>query len=182
MAELRLATLEDTLKFGALLARLLPSGGTRALLLRGGLGSGKTTLTAALARSLPGGEDAEVSSPSFTLCNIYPTRPQLVHCDLYRCPGHAPEELTEALEDAEKLVVVEWADYLPAALLPEDFLDISIKMEEDDRLLLLRGAGPHAGTLPATLVSAMADSGIRRCEPPERDRRLPHAAKTPRNG
>lgn len=159
MAELRLATLDDTRKFGELLARLLPRSGARALLLRGGLGSGKTTLTAALVRSLPGGEDAEVSSPSFTLCNIYPTRPRLVHCDLYRCPGHAPEELAEALEDTENLVVVEWADYLPADLLPEDFLDISIKMEDDGRLLLLQGAGPHARTLVATLVSAMADSG-----------------------
>ena len=136
MAELRLATLEDTLKFGELLARLLPSGETRALLLRGGLGSGRTPLP----RRLVG-----VSHPFFTLCNIYPTRPQLVHCDLYRCPGHAPEELVDALEDSEKLVVVEWADYLPADLLPEDFLDISIKMEDDGRLLLLRGAGPRSG-------------------------------------
>lgn len=159
MAQLKLATLEDTRKFGGLLARLLPRSGTRALLLRGGLGSGKTTLTAALAHSLPGGEDAEVSSPSFTLCNIYPTRPRLVHCDLYRCPGHAPEELTDALEDTETLVVVEWADYLSPQLLPEDFLDISLKMEDDGRLLLLRGAGSHARTLVATLVSAMADSG-----------------------
>lgn len=161
MAELRLATLEDTRRFGELLARLLPRSGARALLLRGELGSGKTTLTAALAGALPGGEDAEVSSPSFTLCNIYPTRPRLVHCDLYRCPGHAPEELAEALEDTENLVVVEWADYLPADLLPEDFLDISIKMEDDGRLLLLRGAGPHARPLVATLISAMANSGHR---------------------
>ena len=39
----------------------------RALYLRGTLGSGKTTLTRGLVAALPGGESAEVASPSFTL-------------------------------------------------------------------------------------------------------------------
>ncbi len=62
----------------------MPWGKIRALYLRGTLGSGKTTLTRGLVAALPGGEDAEVASPSFTLCNIYPTRPALLHADLYR--------------------------------------------------------------------------------------------------
>ena len=156
MARVRLKDLQDTERFGRLLGELLPSSGVRALLLRGALGSGKTTLTAALVRALPGGAEAEVASPSFTLCNIYPTTPPLVHCDLYRSPARAPEELEEALDAGEALAVVEWADRLDAALLPEDFLDISFKMEDDARLLLLKGAGPRGDALAATLVQAMA--------------------------
>ena len=171
MAMLKLATLEDTCNFGALLARLLPASGVRAVLLRGGLGSGKTTLTATLVRALPGGEEAEVASPSFTLCNIYPTLPPLVHCDLYRAPGHAPEELLDALDGGDALAVVEWADSLDPAELPEDYLDISLKIEDDGRLLLLQGVGPRGKALAAALAVAM-----------ERDPRLPQAATVPRNG
>ena len=156
MAQLTLATLDDTRRLGVLLARALPGSGVRAVLLRGGLGSGKTTLTAALVRALPGGDEAEVASPSFTLCNIYPTEPALVHCDLYRSPGHAPEELADALEDGTSLVVVEWADYLPAGLLPDDFLDISLKMVDDGRLLLLNGAGARGEALAALLATGLA--------------------------
>lgn len=172
---LKLAGLEDTRNFGALLAQLVPASGVRAILLRGGLGSGKTTLTAALARALPGGEDAEVASPSFTLCNIYPTRPPLVHCDLYRAPGHAPEELLDALDAEEALAVVEWADSLDPADLPEDFLDISLKMEDDGRLLLLQGAGPRGAALAEALSAALSGAL-------ERDPAHPQAATVPRNG
>lgn len=171
MAMLKLATPDDTRRFGALLAQLVPSSGVRAILLRGGLGSGKTTLTAALARALPGGEEAEVSSPSFTLCNIYPTRPPLVHCDLYRSPGHAPEELLDALDAEGALAVVEWADSLDPAELPDDFLDISLRMEDDGRLLLLNGAGPRGKALAAALAREA-----------ERAPWLPQAARLPRNG
>ena len=157
MARVRLKNLEDTKRFGLLLGELLPASGVRALLLRGGLGSGKTTLTAALVRALPGGDEAEVSSPSFTLCNIYPTTPTLVHCDLYRSPGHAPEELEDALDDGETLAVVEWPESLDTALLPEDFLDISFKMEDDARLLLLKGDGPRGEALAVALSRAWPD-------------------------
>ena len=172
MAPLTLVTLDDTRRLGVLLAETLPASGVRAVLLRGGLGSGKTTLTAALVRALPGGEGAEVSSPSFTLCNIYPTEPALVHCDLYRSPGHAPEELADALEDGASLVVVEWADYLPAGLLPEDFLDISLKMVEDGRLLLLNGAGARGEALASTLAAALGASGSATTHSPTRAARI----------
>lgn len=155
MAALKLADLADTRKFGELLASLLPASGVRVILLRGGLGSGKTTFTAALARALPGGDQAEVASPSFTLCNIYPTKPPLVHCDLYRSPGQAPEELALALDEGQALAVVEWADSLDASLLPDDFLDISFRMLDNSRLLFLNGMGPKGQALVAALVSAL---------------------------
>ncbi|WP_288907514.1 tRNA (adenosine(37)-N6)-threonylcarbamoyltransferase complex ATPase subunit type 1 TsaE [uncultured Desulfovibrio sp.] len=99
MAVVTLHSLADTRRLGRLLAAGLRELGPVALLLRGPLGSGKTTLTAALTAALPGGDLAEVGSPSFTICNYYPTTPPVLHADLYRSPGSPPEELEEALDD-----------------------------------------------------------------------------------
>ena len=93
--------LEDTARFAAMLvAAVSGDAKTRTLLLHGDLGSGKTTLTRFMVLSLPGGSEAEVASPSFTLCNHYATVPPVLHCDLYRCAGSLPEELFDALECA----------------------------------------------------------------------------------
>ena len=55
--------------------------------MEGELGAGKTTLVRGLVEALPGGQDAEVASPSFNLVNLYPTQPETAHVDLYRCEG-----------------------------------------------------------------------------------------------
>ena len=96
---LRLPGEADTLALGRALASILADPGKRAaLLLRGDLGSGKTTLVRGLAEALPGGDEAEVASPSFNIVNVYPTRPEVFHVDLYRIPGGDPcvEEHLEA--------------------------------------------------------------------------------------
>ena len=105
------------------------------ILLRGELGSGKTTLTRFLVEALPGGDRAEVSSPSFTLCNVYPTTPPVLHCDLYRTGGAVPDELSETLDAGDMAVVVEWAEHLLVAQLPHDFLDISFQICDAYRLV-----------------------------------------------
>ena len=66
--------------------RLHPAEPLPVILLMGDLGAGKTTLIRFLVEALPGGENAEVASPSFTLCNVYPTTPKVQHFDLYRLP------------------------------------------------------------------------------------------------
>ncbi|MFW6324757.1 MAG: tRNA (adenosine(37)-N6)-threonylcarbamoyltransferase complex ATPase subunit type 1 TsaE, partial [Desulfovibrionales bacterium] len=60
---------EQTLEFGTICARNLPPVKGQNILLTGDLGSGKTTFTRGLVRSLPGGNEAEISSPSFNICN-----------------------------------------------------------------------------------------------------------------
>ena len=71
-----LESLDDTARLGTLLAGMMQNAPqVRALLLQGDLGSGKTTLTRSLVAALPGGDQAEISSPSFTICNNYPTCP-----------------------------------------------------------------------------------------------------------
>lgn len=148
MAAISLNSLEDTRRLGQCLARALESdNAVRALLLRGPLGSGKTTLTRALVEALPGGAQAEVASPSFTLCNHYPTTPPVQHCDLYRSLGSLPDEIAEGLENPSVLTILEWAEYLPPADLPEEFLDISFKACERKRVLTLHAYGPNAEAL-----------------------------------
>ena len=140
-----LNSLEDT---AALAQRLTPDliahmqkHGSLAVLLMGTLGAGKTTFVRHLVAHLPGGENAEVSSPSFTLCNIYPTSPEVLHYDLYRLPpGGASEELEEARDSLDnldsldssanlprpkpRLLLIEWAEHLQQNMVPANRLEI----------------------------------------------------------
>ncbi len=105
------------------LARELRPGDVVAL--EGGLGAGKTTFVAALVRAL--GNDAEVSSPTFTFWHRYGGTPPLEHVDLYRIESAA--ELPElGLEEAfgpDRIVFVEWPERIPA-LVPDRALRVRI--------------------------------------------------------
>ncbi len=103
-------------RVAAMLARDLRPGDVVAL--EGGLGAGKTTFVSALVRAL--GNDADVSSPTFTFWHRYGGRPPLEHLDLYRIEDQG--ELAElGLEDAftsDGIAFVEWADRIPGLLPP----------------------------------------------------------------
>lgn len=118
---IHLALPEDTARLGKALAAALVRRNPGTLLLYGALGAGKTTLARALVQALPGGLEAEVASPSFTVCNIYCTAPVVHHFDLYRLdPGCSDEALEESLDAASVLTVVEWPERLPPGALPQD--------------------------------------------------------------
>ncbi len=70
------------------------------LRLSGGLGAGKTCFVQGLAEGL--GYDGNVTSPTFSLIQVYPGPTPLVHADLYR------------LEDAQEVLGIGLADYLEA--------------------------------------------------------------------
>lgn len=163
---LRLDDAEAMLRLGQAAGRLLirensaadPASRVSALLLHGPLGAGKTTFVRGFVQVLPGSEAAEVSSPSFTLCNSYPTRPAVLHCDLYRCEDLArdgtltslPEEVDEALEAGREIVLIEWAERLPAAARPAQRLDIHFQVCQNRRFALLV---PHGGTAARVLAA-----------------------------
>lgn len=129
MLVVALADEAATLDLGRALAEAAgPLTPPPALLLTGSLGSGKTTLVRGLVAALPGGEAARVSSPSFNLMNLYPTRPEVAHFDLYRLEdGNVGDDLLDCLHEAGGLKVVEWAERLPPDCRPEDLLTVELR-------------------------------------------------------
>lgn len=137
-----LADSEATAALGAALAAHLSPG--EAVLLRGSLGAGKSTLARGLIRALTR-PDEDVPSPTFTLVQFYEADPPIAHFDLYRL--ERPEEareigLDEALDEGAALI--EWPERLGADLdrwLGPDRLDIDIRTQGDGRVATVSGAG-----------------------------------------
>ncbi len=148
---------DDTLALGAMLGRSLASVSPPvALLLQGPLGSGKTTLVRGLVSALPGADEAEVSSPSFNLVNIYPTKPQVAHFDLYRLgSAHALEEFEELLGEAGTLIVAEWIDRVEQKLWPDEALHIEWVAVPSGRALEIRAWGKAASGLLESLAPSL---------------------------
>jgi tRNA threonylcarbamoyladenosine biosynthesis protein TsaE len=114
-----LTDVQATRQLGALLARHCPWSlpGARCLFLSGELGSGKTTLAAALLDAM--GVRETVRSPSYALIEIYGLGAHLaVHADLYRLHGVAELEqlgLRDYLQP-ETLLLIEWPEHGEGAL------------------------------------------------------------------
>ncbi|MBR4082565.1 MAG: tRNA (adenosine(37)-N6)-threonylcarbamoyltransferase complex ATPase subunit type 1 TsaE [Clostridia bacterium] len=114
----------ETRTLGERLSRVLKAGDV--LLLYGDLGAGKSELTRGLARGL--GITSPVSSPSFTILNVYEEgRVPLYHFDWYRL--ESAEELFELGMDeylgGDGIAVVEWPTQCPEAI-PETHLAVTI--------------------------------------------------------
>ena len=105
----------------ALAARLAPGS---VVLVEGPLGAGKTAFVRGLAGGL-GCDEAEVSSPTFTLVQEYRGRIRLQHVDLYRLAPREVDDLAldELAEDAA--VAVEWPDRWHDA--PQDAIRVTIE-------------------------------------------------------
>ena len=105
----------DTVAVGRKLAGLLKP--PQFLLLRGELGTGKTTLVKGIAQALDAAEPDEVTSPTFTLIHEFDGsrngKPvKLYHLDVYRLESERQLE-TLGLDDLitqDALVVVEWGE------------------------------------------------------------------------
>lgn len=133
---------EDTLRLGRIMAQALTGSSPPSLLLQGELGAGKTTFTRGLVTALPGGEDAEVSSPSFNLVNIYPTQPETAHFDLYRLIGPEPDDdLLECMHSGSFLVIVEWSERLAPAYLPAEYVRLTFTICDQGRAAVMEAHG-----------------------------------------
>ncbi len=103
---------DETFELGEQLGAKLRGG--EIILLTGGLGAGKTLLTKGVLGGLDYDVD-EVTSPSFTLVNLYKTeRFNVYHIDLWRSDGDAAFSvgLEEILDDEKGIVIIEWAEKL----------------------------------------------------------------------
>jgi tRNA threonylcarbamoyladenosine biosynthesis protein TsaE len=133
---------QETFELGESVGRALSSG--ELLLLEGELGLGKTVIARGIAAGL-GIAPEDVSSPSFTLVQEYRGgRLPMFHVDLYRLRD--PDEIgtlgLEELLEGDAVVVIEWADKLPAHLREAG---ISIRFhdmgEDSRRIEVLPGEG-----------------------------------------
>ena len=101
---------EETIELGRQLARELRPG---IVLLRGDLGTGKTTLVKGIAEAFHAAAADDVTSPTFTLIHEYRgPRFNLYHIDLYRIDTQRELD-TLALDDLidpRSILLIEWGE------------------------------------------------------------------------
>jgi tRNA threonylcarbamoyladenosine biosynthesis protein TsaE len=133
---------EETFDLGM---RIGESLSNRAIiLLSGDLGAGKTVLAKGIASGL-GIDPADVTSPSFTLINVYEGRLRLYHVDLYRLDAGACRELglEEIFEEQSAIAVIEWAERL--GLAPAEAIQIRIEyLSDSERKIIISGFADQA--------------------------------------
>lgn len=149
----RMSSIQETIQFGACLARHCTGGEVVAL--TGDLGTGKTVLTRGIALGLGIPMD-QVSSPTFTLIQEYAGSISLIHADLYRLE-RISELSTLGLEEyftQGTVVVIEWAERFPH-ILPADHVAIRLEYGETEhiRLLNIRGTGKRSIRVVAQLLN-----------------------------
>jgi tRNA threonylcarbamoyladenosine biosynthesis protein TsaE len=96
---------EQTEAAGARLAAELRAGDV--VLVSGELGAGKTTFVRGACRAL--GVTAKVTSPTFTIGQLYAGQPDVAHLDLYRLEGAEPGLLEDYLTP-DRIGFMEWPE------------------------------------------------------------------------
>lgn len=120
---------EQTGVFGACLGELLRSGDV--ICLTGDLGAGKTLLVQGIAQGLE--LDETVTSPTFTVMNVYEGAMTVYHFDLYRLEWE--EQLDDIgfdeFVDSADIAIIEWPDKFPDRM-PDEALEVSITKAGDN--------------------------------------------------
>lgn len=125
---------DDTFALGERLGSEIRGG--NVVLLTGGLGAGKTLLTKGILQAL-GFDVDEVTSPSFSLVNLYKTESfDIYHIDLWRIDEGSDAAfavgLDDILDDQSAVVIVEWAERLGPRNFPSRVISIEIAGDGDD--------------------------------------------------
>ncbi|MBW4659282.1 MAG: tRNA (adenosine(37)-N6)-threonylcarbamoyltransferase complex ATPase subunit type 1 TsaE [Drouetiella hepatica Uher 2000/2452] len=142
-----------THSLGLALGQGLPAGSI--LLLKGELGSGKTSLVQGIGQGL--GIAELINSPTFILLNEYlEGRVPLYHLDLYRLQPQEVDALYletywDGLEVPLGIVAIEWAERLHT--LPESHLEVCLRTPETGgRQVEIRPKGDRAAAWLAALT------------------------------
>ncbi|NLL29043.1 MAG: tRNA (adenosine(37)-N6)-threonylcarbamoyltransferase complex ATPase subunit type 1 TsaE [Bacteroidales bacterium] len=98
----------------------------------GDMGAGKTTLIAEIVKKIIG-ENFSVTSPTFSLVNVYNGKKTIYHFDCYRIENTA-EALDAGIEDliyGKNICLIEWSEKIED-ILPKNVVIINIKSGKDD--------------------------------------------------
>ena len=128
---------EQTRLLGLLLGRSAYAG--MVVLLSGDLGAGQTCFAQGVARGLDVPANIPVTSPSYSLMNIYSGRLPLYHFDLYRL--HKIDDLGDLgfdeFAEGQGLTLVEWADRVSEQLAASLQIEIARTSETERTLRFL---------------------------------------------
>ena len=168
---------DQTRAFGEDLGRILAAGDL--LMLSGGLGAGKTTLTQGIGVGM--GVRGRVASPTFIVARVHPSLsggPDLIHADAYRITDLNDLEtldLDSSLDEA--VTVVEWGEGKTEAMSDErlsievrrasggeaahdgDVIDLE-HMDDGHRRIILRAHGHRWDGVLDALVAAHGGTRI----------------------
>lgn len=126
-------TPEATFDLGERLGASLTGG--EIILLSGGLGAGKTLFTKGVMSALDFDVD-EVTSPSFTLVNLYRAKFDVYHIDFWRLEKvedvAGAVGLNEILENESAIVIAEWSEMLKETNFANVIIRVSIEGNGDD--------------------------------------------------
>lgn len=125
---------EETFELGERIGASLHGG--ESILLSGGLGAGKTLLAKGILNALAFDVD-EVTSPSFTLVNLYRTESfSVYHIDFWRLDENSDAAfavgLDEIFEDETAVVIIEWSEKLRNYSYPSKVFRVKIEGDGDE--------------------------------------------------
>lgn len=139
MPKFFLKDVDATKSLGQALGKYLPPNSV--ILLKGDLGTGKTTLIQGIGEGL--GISESIVSPTFTLINEYTDgRLPLYHFDLYRLEKQqisniAPETYWEGIEVEPGITAIEWSERLPYKPSHYMQLELTTKSENQRSVIIL---------------------------------------------
>lgn len=127
--QIKLKTEQDTKKLAEEFASKAKFGDI--FLLSGNLGAGKTTFAKHFIQTLTN-KDINVTSPTFTICNIYETKNcPIYHFDLYRIEKENELEelgLEEAFETG--ITLIEWPEIAKTKLIRQNTQKILLEIKD----------------------------------------------------
>ena len=128
----------ETVQLGEKLGKTLHGG--KVIAFFGGLGMGKTAFVTGIAKGM--GLSEAVSSPTFSIVQVYGRHDELCHFDMYRVDSWDALDSTGYYEymDAGSVLCIEWSENIENAL-PEDAIRIYIQRgkSENSRSITIDG-------------------------------------------